>query len=69
MEEKKTIEVPIWEKANLTLVEAAAYFGIGVNKLREMSNDRNCQFVLFVGTKRLIKRKALERYLEEAYSI
>ena len=69
MEEKKTIEVPIWEKANLTLVEAAAYFGIGVNKLREMSNDRNCQFVLFVGTKRLIKRKALERHLEEAYSI
>ena len=69
MEEKKSIEVPIWEKANLTLEEAAAYFGIGINKLREMSNDRNCRFVLFVGTKRLIKRKVLERYLEEAYSI
>lgn len=69
MEEKKSIECPIWEKANLTLEEAAAYFGIGINKLREMSNDRNCRFVLFVGTKRLIKRKVLERYLEEAYSI
>ena len=28
-------EVPIWEKTNLTLEEAAAYSGIGINKLRE----------------------------------
>ena len=26
-------EVPIWEKTNLTLEEAAAYSGIGINKL------------------------------------
>lgn len=26
-------EVPIWEKSNLTLEEAAAYSGIGINKL------------------------------------
>ena len=25
-------EVPIWEKSNLTLEEAAAYSGIGINK-------------------------------------
>ena len=25
-------EVPIWEKSNLNLEEAAAYSGIGVNK-------------------------------------
>ena len=30
-------EVPIWEKANLTIEEAAAYFGIGMNKLRELT--------------------------------
>ena len=29
-------EVPIWEKSNLSLEEAAAYSGIGVNKLREL---------------------------------
>lgn len=57
-------EVPIWEKANLTLKEAALYFGIGQNKLREMTDMRNCNFVLIVGTKRLIKRKQLEKYLE-----
>ena len=43
-------EVPIWEKSNLTLEEAAAYSGIGINKLREISNDERCPFVLWVGS-------------------
>lgn len=62
-------EVPISEKSNLTLEEAAAYFGVGVNKLRELTEDRNCQFVLWVGSKRLIKRRQLDDYLDKAYSI
>ena len=49
--------VPICEKAALTLEEAAAYSNIGINKLREITNERNCDFVFFVGNKRLIKRK------------
>ena len=61
--------VPVWEKANLTLEEAAAYFGIGINKLRDLTNEESCPFVLWNGSKRLIKRKALEKYLETAYSI
>ncbi len=40
-------EVPIWEKSNLTLEEASAYFGIGINKLRDMTNDRNCKYVIW----------------------
>ena len=62
-------KVPVWEKANLSLEEAAAYFGIGINKLRDMTNDESCSFVLWNGNKRLIKRKQLERFLETAYSI
>jgi len=62
-------EVPIWEKSNLTLEEAAAYSGIGINKLREITNDEDCEFVLWVGTKRLIKRKKLDEYTEAMYSI
>jgi len=58
-------EVPIWEKYNLTLEEAAAYFGIGINKLREMTDDSTCMFVIFNGTKRLIKRRKLEEYLSD----
>lgn len=62
-------KVPVWDKANLSLEEAAAYFGIGINKLRDMTNDENCSFVLWNGNKCLIKRKQLERFLETAYSI
>lgn len=62
-------DVPIWEKSNLTLDEASAYFNIGVNKLRQLSNAKDCSFVLWVGNKRLIKRQVLEKYLTTSYSI
>ena len=65
----KSRQVPIWEKSNLTLEEAAAYSGIGITKLRAMSNDENCQFVLWNGAKRLIKRRELDKYTDRAYSI
>lgn len=62
-------EVPIWEKSNLTLEEAAAYSGIGINRLRELTNAKNCRFVLWVGSKRLIKRRLFDQYIEQEYSI
>lgn len=62
-------EVPIWEKSNLTLEEAAAYSGIGVNKLRQLSDNKDCKFVLWCGSKRLLKRKLLDDYLSKTYSI
>ena len=62
-------EVPLWEKSNLTLEEAAAYSGIGINKLRDITSDEHCSFVLWVGTKRLIKRRLFDQYIEECYSI
>ena len=62
-------EVPIWEKSNLTLEEAAAYSGIGINKLRKLSDSEQCKFVLWIGTKRLIKRRLLDEFTEKMYSI
>lgn len=63
-------EIPIWQKANLTLEEAASYFNVGINKLRQMTDTRECEkFVLWVGNRRLIKRKAFESYLQNEYSI
>ena len=62
-------EVPIWCKSNLTLEEAAAYSGIGVNKLRRLTDERNCDFVLWDESKRLIKRVKLDEYLARVYSI
>ena len=65
----KNNTVPIWEKSNLTLEEAAAYSGIGINKLRQITNDEDCPFVLWVGSKRLLKRRLMDEYFEAAYSI
>ena len=55
--------VPLWEKANLTLEEASMYFGIGQNKIRELTNSDNCPYVIWCGSKRLIKRKLFAEYL------
>lgn len=65
----KSRQVPIWQKSNLTLEEAAAYSGIGINKLRSMTDSDECKFVLWNGTKRLIKRRKLDEYLDKAFSI
>lgn len=62
-------EVPIWHKTNLTINEAAAYSNIGLHKLREITDDEDCDFVLWVGNKRLIKRKEFDKYLRLTYSI
>jgi excisionase family DNA binding protein len=62
-------DVPIWEKAALSLEEASEYTGVGICKLRELSNQDSCNFVIWIGRKRLLKRKKLEEYLESAFSI
>ena len=62
-------EIPIWEKSNLTLEEAAAYSGIGINKIREISNAKNCDFVLWVGNKRLIKRQRFDQFIDRSSSL
>ena len=67
--QEKDNRVPLWKRMNLTLEEAAAYTGIGTDKLRELSNRESCDFVLWVGTKRLLKRKQLEEFLIKSFSI
>ena len=62
-------EVPIQEKVALTIEEAAAYSNIGIHKLREITDKDTQLLVLWVGSKRLMKRKALEKFIEQSYSI
>lgn len=64
-----TETIPPREKALLTLEEAASYFGIGINKLRKMTDTKGCKYVLFNGNKRMIKRQMFEKYLDNAFSI
>lgn len=61
--------VPIWEKANLTIEEAAEYSNIGICKLNEISKDPKCSFVLYVGRKKLIKRKEFEKFLNNTLEL
>lgn len=53
-------KVPIHLKMTLTTKEAAEYSNIGINKIDGMLRSPNCSFVLFVGTKKLVKRKKFE---------
>ena len=61
--------VPVWERPLLTLEEAAAYTGIGVCKLRNMTNNPTCDYVVWIGGRRMIKRKKIDEFLDQAYSV
>lgn len=57
-------KVPIYQKQNLTLEEAAEYSNIGINRLTMLIKEPTCNFVLYVGKKRLIKRKLFDEFIE-----
>ena len=62
-------KVPIWEKANLTIKEAAEYSNIGVNRIEELLKMPSCSFVLYVGKKKLVKRREFELFLSRTLEI
>lgn len=62
-------KIPLWEKANLTVEEAAEFSNIGQNKLSELLRDPRCPFVLYVGRKRLVKRKAFEKFIDNSVEL
>jgi hypothetical protein len=65
----ETRQVKLKDKPLMTLVETAEYTGIGRHKLYELSEKPDCDFVLWVGNKRIFKRDKLIEYLVDAYSI
>lgn len=58
--------MPVWLKLNLTKQEAAAYSNIGINRIEELLKQPNCNFVLYVGNKKLVKRKEFEQYISKS---
>lgn len=66
---KEKEKVPIPQKLCLTVEEASEYSNIGINNLYKLIRDSKCSFVLYVGKKRLIKRKEFEKFIEEEYAI
>ena len=63
--QEKMEKVPIHQKLTLTIREAAEYSNIGINKIDQMLRTPNCPFVLFVGTKKLVKRKEFEEFIHD----
>ncbi len=63
------INVPIHCKMTLTVKEAAQYSNIGINKIDSMLRSPNCPFVLYVGNKKLVKRKEFEQFISHKLTI
>lgn len=66
---QQVTSLPIDRKMLLSIREAAEYSNIGINKIDEMLKQPNCPFVLYVGTKKLVKRKAFEEFIEGRVAI
>ena len=66
----KEILVPIWEKYSLTIEEAAAYFRIGENSIRQILNENiDADFWFWNGNRKQIKRKLFEKYMDSLHEI
>ena len=66
---QQDMHLPIDRKMLLSIREAAEYSNIGINKIDDMLKQPNCPFVLYVGTKKLVKRKAFEEFIESKVAI
>ena len=64
-----TVIVPVEQKIALTVPEAAALSNIGQNKIAMLLKVPNCPFALFVGTKKLVKRKEFEQFISERFEL
>ncbi len=67
--EKKKERVSICDKIALTIEEAAEYSNIGQNKLSELLKMPRYPFGLYVGKKKLVKRREFERFITESIEI
>lgn len=63
-------KVPIYEKMNLTIEQAAEYSNIGENTLRQyIKENPNENFILYVGRKVLIKRKEFNEWNSKTFIV
>lgn len=59
----------IQNKIALTIKEASEYSNIGINTLDRLTKDPKCKFVLWVGRKKLIKRKEFDKFISDTLEI
>ncbi len=63
IDREKIDKIPIHLKLVLTIREAAEYSNIGINKIDSLLKQPNCPFVLYIGTRKLVKRKEFEEFI------
>lgn len=69
MEKEDKVIVPVCEKYTLTIREAAAYFNIGIKKMRRLAEENTSRFSVFSGNKYLIIRPKFEKFLDDSSEV
>ena len=67
--QQNNVSRPLNLKLTMTVKEAAEYSNIGINRIDRMLRNPNCPFVLYVGTKKLVKRKEFEQFISNKLTI
>ncbi len=65
--QEKQATVPT--KYTISTLEASQWSGIGINRLRDIMNDKYCPFVLMVGERKRVKTEAFKQWLDDQYSV
>lgn len=67
---KESPTIPFWEQYTMSIEEAAAYFRIGINKMRAIvAEDASADFILWNGNRAQIKRKKFEEYIDRCNQV
>ena len=67
--QQNNVSIPLNLKLTMTVKGAAEYSNIGINRIDRMLRSPNCPFVLYVGTKKLVKRKEFEQIISNKLTI
>ena len=68
-ERSERVEIPVSEKYTLTIREAAAYFNIGIKRMRRLAEENMGRFSVFSGNRYLIIRPRFEKFIDESSEI
>ena len=64
------IDIPVWKKYSLNVVETAEYYGIGEKKLRQLAaENEGAEFLLEIGSHIRFKRVLFEEFLNELTAV
>ena len=60
--------IPFYHKICLTIEEASRYAGIGISRMRQICDEHEELYILN-GSKKMVKREALEKFIRDSFTI